>query len=66
MQQSEDALLCRRFAELAERAQVSGKVICSDFLNLHEQNLLRTAPPLLRIPKQLSSCVPKRNYLSSP
>ncbi len=42
MQQSEDALLCRRFAELAERAQVSGKVICSDFLNLHEQNLLRT------------------------
>lgn len=41
MQQSEDALLCRRFTELAERAQVSGKVICSDFLNLHEQNLLR-------------------------
>lgn len=44
MQQSEDTLLSRRFKELAERAQISGKVICSPFLNLHEQSLLRTVP----------------------
>ncbi len=38
--QTSDELLRKRFSELAGRAEVSGKVIVSDFLNLHEQSLL--------------------------
>ena len=44
MQTPEDARLFRRFTELADRAAVSGKVVCSDFLNLHEQSLLSALP----------------------
>lgn len=44
MQTPEDARLIRRFSELSERAQQIGKVVCSDFLNLHEQSLLKALP----------------------
>lgn len=38
-----DAALQRRFAELHTRAQTRQTLVCSDFLNLHEQDVLQSA-----------------------
>ncbi len=42
---ADEALLKKRFRELAERAESRGVTLCSDFLNLYEQSVLAAAVP---------------------